>query len=103
MPPTPPIKSSHVLLPSWLLIPRLATDNHDMPPNIGTLKQRLAALSLSPSSPSNYDGDSHKRRHFVPPWKRNVSEPAYTQHEALEDVLSKMIFQAGVDYECVFI
>ncbi|KAH6914089.1 hypothetical protein BKA70DRAFT_1095374 [Coprinopsis sp. MPI-PUGE-AT-0042] len=70
-----------------------------MPPNFGTLKQRLAALSLSPSSPSNYDADGHKRRHFVPPWKRNVSEPGYGAHEALEDVLSKMIFQAGVDYE----
>lgn len=60
-----------------------------MPPN---LRQRLAALSLV----------SGPRKSFVPPWKRGSShvpgnEPG--ERERVKELMGKVIFQAGVDYE----
>lgn len=73
-----------------------------MPP---TLKQRLAALSLAPSSPTPPLGsDSHSlisRRKFNPPWKRapgaTGDEPG--ARDKVQEVMGKVIFQAGVDFE----
>ncbi|TFK27570.1 Rho GTPase activation protein [Coprinopsis marcescibilis] len=88
-----------------------------MPPNTATLKQRLAALSLSPSSPSSYNTDSgstdslrssfaaKRKSLFQPPWKRDQQGTSvngnvgYAELEAVQEVLGKMIFQAAVDYE----
>jgi Rho GTPase-activating protein 1 len=84
-----------------------------MPPNNLSLKQRLAALSLSPSSPSsphspNLDNSILSPRRakalFTPPWiKKN--EPGlsvrreYNELEVVQEVMGRMIFQAGVDFE----
>ena len=76
-----------------------------MPPNTLTLKQRLAALSLAPSSPTPPLGsDSHSlisRRKFNPPWKRapgaTGDEPG--ARDKVQEVMGKVIFQAGVDFE----
>lgn len=74
-----------------------------MPP---TLKQRLAALSLAPSSPTPPLGsDSHslisRRKVFNPPWKRapgaTGDEPG--ARDKVQEVMGKVIFQAGVDFE----
>ncbi|KAJ7621909.1 Rho GTPase activation protein [Mycena polygramma] len=68
-----------------------------------TLKQRLAALSLSQSSPS--PGPllpSSFRRKFTAPWARKQSSDDYVGQDGrdnVEDVMSRMIFQAGVDFE----
>ncbi|KDQ62796.1 hypothetical protein JAAARDRAFT_171394 [Jaapia argillacea MUCL 33604] len=80
-----------------------------MPPAPLNLKQRLAALSLSPSSPSPPYGQetmspkSPKRRMFNPPWiRRQSTEPVdfqQTSSDRVQEVMSKMIFQAGVDFE----
>ncbi|KAG2147407.1 uncharacterized protein EDB93DRAFT_1085572 [Suillus bovinus] len=73
-----------------------------MPPS---LKQRLAALSLaasSPTSPLGSDSGPHFRRKvFNPPWKHT---PGATGHEPgardkVQEVMGKVIFQAGVDFE----
>ncbi|KAI6023782.1 hypothetical protein BKA83DRAFT_10750 [Pisolithus microcarpus] len=56
-----------------------------MPPN---LRQRLAALSRS----------------FVPPWKRGSSHAASNEpgeKERVKELMGKVIFQAGVDYEVI--
>ena len=80
-----------------------------MPPNI-SLKQRLAALSIAPSSPTSpYGSDappkSPSRRKFNAPWaRRNANENLEVDSGArdrVQDVMNKLIFQAGVDYECV--
>ncbi|KAF8898072.1 Rho GTPase activation protein [Mucidula mucida] len=83
-----------------------------MPPTTLTLKQRLAALSAAPSapaSPTNYshqsyvEAESPKRRSFFnTPW--NMKSRSYTDgttHELnkVQDVMGKLIFQAGVDFE----
>ena len=106
-----------------------------MPPQPLTLKQRLAALSLAPSSPSSPFSPSiasptgsatptlgspltptmktpvvmPKKRGssllFSPPWMKKSfqdSETSYSAMERARDVMSRVIFQAGVDYECVF-
>ncbi|KAG1732412.1 uncharacterized protein EDB91DRAFT_1151795 [Suillus paluster] len=75
-----------------------------MPPN---LKQRLAALSLAPSSPTPPLGSSSghsplsRRKIFNPPWKRNLNatgdEP--DARDKVQEVMGKVIFQAGVDFE----
>lgn len=90
-----------------------------MPPHNLSLKQRLAALSIAPSaptSPNSFDspltsptGLANKRnKFFVPPWgKRAGPDPGfqngYHQQEngrdILQEVMGKMIFQAGVDFE----
>jgi Rho GTPase-activating protein 1 len=85
-----------------------------MPPGTLSLKQRLAALSLAPSSPSTYDNDSsgsslrstlRKKAQQHAPWLKrredSTAEPSANQLEQVQQVLSKVIFQAGVDYECV--
>ncbi|RDB14657.1 Rho GTPase-activating protein 8 [Hypsizygus marmoreus] len=78
-----------------------------MPPV--SLKQRLAALSISPSSPTAPNGPeprspiSLKRKTlFNPPWaKRSQHEARVTNGEAemVQEVMTRMIFQAGVDFE----
>ncbi|KAI0033134.1 hypothetical protein K488DRAFT_78077 [Vararia minispora EC-137] len=73
------------------------------------LKQRLAALTQAPSSPSSYvEPISHMspvaKRRFNAPWSRRQDTVAgFTgeSEERLQDVMSKMIYQAGVDYEVI--
>ncbi|KAF9240270.1 divergent CRAL/TRIO domain-containing protein [Melanogaster broomeanus] len=70
-----------------------------MPPN---LKQRLAALSLAPSSPSLPLGTLSPRRTFHPPWKRGSQDATGYEPDArdrVQEVMGRFIFQAGVDYE----
>ncbi|KAF8576884.1 RhoGAP-domain-containing protein [Ramaria rubella] len=74
-----------------------------------SLKQRLSALSLSPSSPSSPTSPNtvkHKRRNVFPSsWKRhgdtnsNGTEHGPYERERLQEVMSRLIFQAGVDFE----
>lgn len=75
-----------------------------MPPS---LKQRLAALSLaasSPTSPLGSDSGPHsisRRKVFNPHWRRTPSatgcEPG--ARDKVQEVMGKVIFQAGVDFE----
>ncbi|KAI6122637.1 hypothetical protein EDD16DRAFT_746097 [Pisolithus croceorrhizus] len=76
-----------------------------MPPN---LRQRLAALSLAPSFPSTPLGATGPnslngpRKSFVPPWKRGSSHATSNESgekERVKELMGKVIFQAGVDYE----
>lgn len=82
-----------------------------MPPKTLTLKQRLAALTQSPTSPTPQYGaepsprsPSSKRR-FNAPWSRRGSIPdgydIQSEEDKLQEVMGRMIYQAGVDYECV--
>ncbi|KAJ7037499.1 hypothetical protein C8F04DRAFT_413549 [Mycena alexandri] len=71
-----------------------------------TLKQRLAALSLAQSSPasgsSSPSSPSSFRRKFTVPWARKQnSDDCVSQNgqDNVEEVMSRMIFQAGVDFE----
>ncbi|GLB33222.1 putative divergent CRAL/TRIO domain containing protein [Lyophyllum shimeji] len=79
-----------------------------MPPI--NLKQRLAALSISPSSPTPPHGQGprspmaalKRKATFIPPWvKRPQHEHNLGGEESvmLQEVMAKMIFQAGVDFE----
>ncbi|KNZ76871.1 Rho GTPase-activating protein 1 [Termitomyces sp. J132] len=80
-----------------------------MPPF--NLKQRLAALSISPSSPSPSNGQEprspfsalkKKTQAFTPPWaKRPQQESTLMLGEsgAVQEAMDRMIFQAGVDFE----
>jgi Rho GTPase-activating protein 1 len=83
-----------------------------MPPTPLNLKQRLTALSLAPSSPSTPLGTdnfprstlSPKRKKFALNWgKRSATDPALDEEQQaldrVQDVMSKLIFQAGVDFE----
>ncbi|KAF8811575.1 Rho GTPase activation protein [Phlegmacium glaucopus] len=91
-----------------------------MPPTTFKLKQRLAALSLaqsSPSAPNAYDSQTPtsgtwspttaKRKFFNPPWVKRPTSPAgainhapeFSDAAVVQEVLSRMIFQAGVDFE----
>ncbi|TEB20117.1 hypothetical protein FA13DRAFT_1743366 [Coprinellus micaceus] len=86
-----------------------------MPPGTLSLKQRLSALSLSTSSPSAYDTDNsdssfrttlRRKAQAHAPWLRKESEsfrgpPTAGDIERVQQVLPRMIFQAGVDYEVV--
>lgn len=83
-----------------------------MPPNSPfNLKQKLASLSLSQSSLSSPNGvergsPTMRKMLFNPPWKRQAPSPYDAQAQGqspglVQDVLPRMIFQAGVDYECV--
>ncbi|KAI0260222.1 hypothetical protein BC834DRAFT_901746 [Gloeopeniophorella convolvens] len=77
-------------------------------PNL-TLKQRLAALTQTPSAPSSpVDISSPKspapKRKFNPPWAKRA--PTHNGpggdlpgEDRLQLTISKMIYQAGVDYE----
>ncbi|KAF8443160.1 hypothetical protein L210DRAFT_3534994 [Boletus edulis BED1] len=70
-----------------------------MPPN---LKQRLAALSLAPSSPTSPLSIANLKKPFQHPWKRGFQDPTTSGPDArdkVHEVMSKVIFQAGVDYE----
>ncbi|KAG0708429.1 hypothetical protein DFH29DRAFT_892451 [Suillus ampliporus] len=72
-----------------------------------SLKQRLAALSLAPSSPTPPLGSSSgyspvsRRKIFNPPWKRHLDatgdEP--DARDKVQEVMGRVIFQAGVDFE----
>ncbi|EMD31367.1 hypothetical protein CERSUDRAFT_109395 [Gelatoporia subvermispora B] len=76
-----------------------------MTSNTPSLKQRLAALSTSfPRSDGSLQSPSGKRRPslFSPTFGRRSSEPPseeYYNLQKLQDVMSKLIFQAGVDFE----
>lgn len=80
-----------------------------MAPNSLSLKQRLATLSMSASSPTSPHGmdapRSPSKRKFNAPWaRRNTHESVEGDQgdsDRVQEVMSKMIFQAGVDYECV--
>ncbi|KZT23417.1 CDC42 rho GTPase-activating protein [Neolentinus lepideus HHB14362 ss-1] len=80
-----------------------------MPPPTLSLKQRLTALSLSSSSPSSpneatMSPKSPKRRPLLnAPWTKRFNtttiRPEQTNHDRLQEVMNRVIFQAGVDYE----
>ncbi|KAJ7273775.1 hypothetical protein C8J57DRAFT_1127983 [Mycena rebaudengoi] len=77
-----------------------------MAPNLkagATLKQRLAALSLAQSSPANGPpSPSSFRRKFTVPWARRQSTDDSVvpdTRDNVQEVMSRMIFQAGVDFE----
>lgn len=79
-----------------------------MPPNPLNLKQRLAALSIAPSSPTTpYNGaetpKSPARRKFNAPWARRNShdQGGEDERDKVQDVMNKLIYQAGVDFEYV--
>lgn len=86
-----------------------------MPPRL-SLKQRLAALSQATSSPTaprshsfeslatpQISTETIKRKLNIPWGRKDQSQDGdlYQDDEAVRDVISKMIFQAGVDYEWV--
>lgn len=67
-----------------------------------TLKQRLTALS-QPSSSSSSPRSSPLRRKFSAPWaKRTVPPCVHQNDDSLQSIISKMIYQAGVDYEYTY-
>src|SRR6267154_2934010 len=67
-----------------------------------TLKQRLAALTQPPSSSSS-PRSSPLRRKFSAPWvKRTVAPCGHQNEDRLQLIISKMIYQAGVDYEYAY-
>ena len=96
-----------------------------MPPTALKLKQKLAALSQSTlsttntqnesptttttrSSPATWSPATAKRKFFnnPPSWMKSPTSPDDTNHapeftdpEVVQEVLSRMIFQAGVDFE----
>jgi Rho GTPase-activating protein 1 len=86
-----------------------------MPPNPLSLKQRLAALSNPPSSPTSPHGQesprlplgTRRKPFFNAPWAKRqqydniVENGTYGESERVQEVMAKMIFQAGVDFELV--
>ena len=86
-----------------------------MPPNPLTLKQRLAALSANINSPSRSNSfdlppespitPSRRKSFFKQPFgKSSSSDPVPSEwhgQERIQEVMSRLIFQAGVDYEYV--
>ncbi|EIW81153.1 hypothetical protein CONPUDRAFT_165366 [Coniophora puteana RWD-64-598 SS2] len=76
-----------------------------------SLKQRLAALSTAATSqpPFSQDADlfspGGRRKIFNAPWRRNTQDSSGGEelsgrtHDRVQDVMDKVIFQAGVDYE----
>lgn len=84
-----------------------------MLPTTLKLKQRLAALSLTQSPPNAHElpadtwsPTTTKRKFFNnPPWVKSPTSPianhapGFTDSEGVQEVLSRMIFQAGVDFE----
>ncbi|KAI0297651.1 hypothetical protein BC826DRAFT_1090815 [Russula brevipes] len=79
-------------------------------PRTLTLKQRLAALTQSPSSPSSPVDISPRspttKRRFSAPWGKRTATQNGRNDEFVEDdrfqfIITKMIYQAGVDYEVV--
>ncbi|KAJ7194233.1 hypothetical protein GGX14DRAFT_476661 [Mycena pura] len=74
------------------------------PPKAGSsLMQRLTTLSLAQSSPSTGPlSPSNMKRKFTAPWAKRPSSDAYSTQDGrnnLDEVISRMIFQAGVDFE----
>lgn len=101
-------------------IPRFTTSTRNprspgilMPPTSLSLKQRLAALSQAPSSPTSPHGSDiplrsplgRRRSLFSPPWVKRQNAPVVCEEreaqELVQEVMSRTIFQAGVDFECV--
>ncbi|KAF8973769.1 hypothetical protein BDZ97DRAFT_1900560 [Flammula alnicola] len=91
-----------------------------MPPPSFNLKQRLAALSLAQSAPSSphkshpWSPNTKRKTFFNPPsWMKRPQEEnsswngesqyAYGDEEKrmVQEVLARMVFQAGVDFEVV--
>ena len=84
-----------------------------MPPTTLKLKQRLAALSPTQStahdssrSPAGTWSPATARRKFFnnTSWMKSPTSPTnhapeFTDLEVVQEVLSRMIFQAGVDFE----
>ncbi|KAI0056573.1 Rho GTPase activation protein [Artomyces pyxidatus] len=74
-------------------------------PRALSLKQRLAALTQSPSAPASPTESSSPKspgpkRRFNAPWvKRSFSQDAHGAEDKLQETISRMIYQAGVDYE----
>ncbi|KAJ7490694.1 CDC42 rho GTPase-activating protein [Mycena latifolia] len=67
-----------------------------------TLKQKLASLSLAQSSASGPPSPSSFKRKFTVPWaRRQSSDDHVTQHgqDNVDEVMARMIFQAGVDFD----
>jgi hypothetical protein len=98
-------------------IPRFTTSTRNprspgilMPPTSLSLKQRLAALSQAPSSPTSpqplRSPLGRRRSLFNPPWVKRQNAPVVCEEreaqELVQEVMSRTIFQAGVDFECVF-
>lgn len=79
-----------------------------MPPNTFNFKQRLAALA-SAHGPTSHGADdaassptSSRRPLFTPiPRRRNTYDghTAGSSEDKLQEILGRVIFQAGVDYE----
>jgi Rho GTPase-activating protein 1 len=79
-----------------------------------TLKQRLAALTQSPSSPqspldpSTPGPSPTSKRRFNAPWtKRTPAQNGRHDDEVIAEdrmqlIITRMIYQAGVDYECAY-
>ncbi|KXN90933.1 Rho GTPase-activating protein 8 [Leucoagaricus sp. SymC.cos] len=86
-----------------------------MPLSSTNLKQRLSNLSLATSAPSSptpngsfpswpLRGDRSKQllTKLTPPWAKRPQSPLthdYDDWERVQDVMTKLIFQAGVDFE----
>ncbi|KAI3604071.1 rho gtpase-activating protein 8 [Moniliophthora roreri] len=78
-----------------------------MSPNGLSLKQRLTALSIAPSAPSsphNYDqspASPRRKSFFASPWSssRRHADSEQQESEMVQEVMAKLIFQAGVDFE----
>lgn len=81
-----------------------------MPPISLNLKQKLASLSQSTTSSSPFGNESpsspatmKKKFNFNPPWVKRQQNPTgpgdYREEGTLQEVMSRMIFQAGVDFE----
>jgi Rho GTPase-activating protein 1 len=84
-----------------------------MAPKAGTtLKQRLAALSLPQPQSSSSSGPSSGplspfKRKFTAPWARKHTAEDHNgnghgqerERDNVEDVMARLIFQAGVDFE----
>ncbi|OSX56415.1 hypothetical protein POSPLADRAFT_1159761 [Postia placenta MAD-698-R-SB12] len=78
-----------------------------MPPNPLTLKQRLAAFSAPNASSrpeSQPQSPTWKRRAFFGAPSRmrsssNAQEGLWQSHDNVQEVMTRVIFQAGVDYE----
>nr|VWO96825.1 Uncharacterized protein [Ganoderma boninense] len=87
-----------------------------MPPNPLTLKQRLAALSANINSPSRSNSfdippespiTSKRKSFFKQPFGKSssiapeIQSAQYYGQERIQEVMNRLIFQAGVDYEIV--
>lgn len=73
-------------------------------PNPLTLKQRLAALAVAPSSSVGLDPPkspgAKRRAFFNPSWvKRPNPDADRDAQDRMQEVMSRMIYQAGVDFE----